>query len=515
MHTPLIDEIFVELENSGARIGLREGSIHLSVPKGSKLAPQLLEKVRLHKEALIARLHEEPGADRPGIYPVMHNQWKEFIRYRIVGPFGFNLLLRLPFSVFDPVLIEKVIRTIFERHESLRTHFRQCGKEIMQVIERYPMEGFQVEYLDWRMQSEKDTLLRCLLDSLPKLPMDFEKGPLADVRIVRLEDEFNLLLLTMHHVICDELSLEILRREITALYESFIQDGEDPLPPARTQYRDYTGWVRSYLAGEKGQRSHQYYLDQLVASMRREEATTGQPIAATEATSYRAQLQKELQRYLQRDDVEDLLQNASGFIVNIYMHPGAVYTGFIHGPELLQLRKLAVSGKTTVFSVLLTLLSISLHRVTGKTEIRYHIPYNARTSEALESVVGWLVGHVILCLPVNHGSSLDSLLPIVEESFEEAARHCIYPYEKLLEQLDLTLDVLSLINLNFIKEGKPLKDFTPRHEPDAQSHFDLFIAISEYENAIRIRVNYKLSRFRQDEIEAVIQSLSAQLSCQG
>ncbi|HEX7186484.1 MAG TPA: amino acid adenylation domain-containing protein [Thermoanaerobaculia bacterium] len=74
-------------------------------------------------------------------------------------------------------------------------------------------------------------------------PFDLETGPLFRALLVRIAPEDHLLVLTVHHIVCDGWSLAVLFGEIEALYAA------SPLPEPPVQYADWALWQRERLAG--------------------------------------------------------------------------------------------------------------------------------------------------------------------------------------------------------------------------------------------------------------------------
>ncbi|NGF10577.1 condensation domain-containing protein, partial [Enterobacter hormaechei] len=92
---------------------------------------------------------------------------------------------------------------------------------------------------------------------------DLEKGPLLWVTLVRLDDEDHQLLVTLHHIIADGWSLNILIDEFSRLYAAAAQGQTLELPPLALQYADYGSWQRQWLAEGEGQRQLAYWKAQL------------------------------------------------------------------------------------------------------------------------------------------------------------------------------------------------------------------------------------------------------------
>jgi hypothetical protein len=432
-------------------------------------------------------------------YEVMHSQAKEYLRYEIIGAFGFNLTLKMKFSWFDKAAIEKVVETVITRHESLRTTFKKVNGKQRQVIHNYPMEGFSIEYIDLAQKKNREKVFRRIYAGLSKLPFDFETGPLVNVKIVHYDAGVNWLLFTMHHVISDEVSLNILRNELETLYEAFTEQKPDPLPPPAIQYKDYAAWVKNHMDSAKGQYSREYYHRKLLTSIENEIKSGA---GTKPLPSYKKQLLRELASKLKRKNVQEMGERMYGYIVNIYTKPGACYINYFKGSPLTSLKAIAAGNKVTVFSVLVAALSIAMYRVRKEQFLRMYLPFSTRVFEKLDDVIGWFVGEVIVCIDVNEQSSLSDLITAVERNILESADHRLYPHERLMKELDVTLDVLSPIQINYIRQQGSVKDFTPRQSP-AKCHFNFRCAINDYENGIEFLIDYKLSEYTAGEVENI------------
>ena len=68
--------------------------------------------------------------------------------------------------------------------------------------------------------------------------------------LARLAGDEHVLVLSVHHVVSDERSGQILRRELAALYQAARSGEPDRLPPLGVQYADFAVWQRAWLTGE-------------------------------------------------------------------------------------------------------------------------------------------------------------------------------------------------------------------------------------------------------------------------
>ncbi|MDD9768244.1 condensation domain-containing protein, partial [Bacillus subtilis] len=75
-------------------------------------------------------------------------------------------------------------------------------------------------------------------------PFDLSQAPLFRAQIVKVSDERHLLLVDMHHIISDGVSVNILIREFAELYNN------RKLPALRIQYKDYAVWQEGFKTGD-------------------------------------------------------------------------------------------------------------------------------------------------------------------------------------------------------------------------------------------------------------------------
>ncbi|MCP4149379.1 MAG: hypothetical protein GY757_16650, partial [bacterium] len=101
---------------------------------------------------------------------------------------------------------EKALQTMIERHESLRTSFHIRAGVPAQVIEK--KNPFKLEYNVAATGSKRDGDIQRRITRFFR-PFDLKKAPLLRVGIIRLEEEKHLLLLDMHHIIADGVTMVI------------------------------------------------------------------------------------------------------------------------------------------------------------------------------------------------------------------------------------------------------------------------------------------------------------------
>ena len=112
---------------------------------------------------------------------------------------------------------------------------------------------------------------------------DLSQAPLIRATMVHLTPRAHKLLLTIHHIIADEWSMEVMHNELTQLYGAFSQDRPSPLPELPIQYADYACWQRDRLQGEVLRKEISYWKQELAGAPVVLELPTDKPRPAVQS----------------------------------------------------------------------------------------------------------------------------------------------------------------------------------------------------------------------------------------
>ncbi|HEX8351419.1 MAG TPA: amino acid adenylation domain-containing protein, partial [Pyrinomonadaceae bacterium] len=161
-------------------------------------------------------------------------------------------------GALDVGALERTLREVVRRHESLRTRFAARGGVPEQVAGE--AADVRLEVSEARGEAEAEAVLRREAGR----PFDLGRGPLLRAALVRLTGEEHVLLLTMHHIVSDGWSMGVLVREVTALYAAYASGAEEsPLGELPIQYADFAVWQREFLRGERLKAELAYWHAQL------------------------------------------------------------------------------------------------------------------------------------------------------------------------------------------------------------------------------------------------------------
>jgi len=207
-----------------------------------------------------------PGPPAGGPPPVAVSQesmlWHEQL---VPGSFNLPCLVRRYRGRLDVGALERALTELARRHEPLRTTFTLApGGEARMVVAAQGPALARLD-LEGRGSAEAEAAVADHLAEATGRPFDLSRDPLFAPTLVRLGPEDHLLAVRLHHTAFDDWSVDVLRRELSALYAAELAGQPSPLldPPvsfsafARRQRHRLAGgveaeqrrWWRSALAG--------------------------------------------------------------------------------------------------------------------------------------------------------------------------------------------------------------------------------------------------------------------------
>ncbi|MEO7331781.1 MAG: amino acid adenylation domain-containing protein, partial [Minicystis sp.] len=418
--------------------------------------------------ALPPLVKEAPGTARPLSF-AQERLW--FLDQLAPGDTSYNLPMAIPLGgALDQASLQRALSELCRRHESLRTTFGMVEGKPVQIVHEATPCALPLTALSSLPEAERTAKARSEALTEASLPFDLARGPLFRARLFELDTGAHLLVLTMHHIVSDGWSLDVLRREVAALYEAFRLGEPSPLPELPVQYADYAAWQRRWLDGE--------VLDKQLGYWR--EALGGAPQAIE----------------LPTDRPRPLLPS----------HRGGK-AGFSLSLELSQaLYALARRENATLFMVLLAAYDVLLHRYTGQDELLVGSPIAGRTIADTEGLIGFFVNTLVLRARFAEGITFSGLLAEVREACLGAYAHQDAPFERLVAELAPQRDLgrtplfqamFSLQNVPREKSGRevPSAAQTGVSADDATAKFDLTLVMAEGKKSIAGHLEYALDLF--------------------
>ncbi len=295
--------------------------------------------------------------------------------------------------------LSQALREVVRRHEALRTRFIAIEGEAAQVVDATPEGVLRVVDLRGLPETRREAAAAKSVEREAVSPFDLASGPLLRSVLMRLGEDEHVLLVTMHHIVSDGWSMDVLTGEITSLYEAFTAGAQSPLAELPVQYADYAEWQRGWLQGEALEEQLSYWRRQLEGAPPVLELPTDRP-------------RPPLRTY--RGAAEDFALSRQATD---------------------ELKALARSQDATLFMTMLAAFQVLLSRYTNQTDIVVGTPVAGRRQVEVEDLVGFFVNTLVLRSEVRPGVGFGALLRQVRETALGAYAHQDVPFEKLVEEL--------------------------------------------------------------------------------
>lgn len=139
--------------------------------------------------------------------------------------------------------VQNSVNALIERHEILRSAFRICDGEVLQIIRGASQAVLSIHNLTDLPATRRETQARRLATDSAKELFDFSLGPLLRAVAITLAEDDHVIVLTSHHLVCDDWSAGILVRDFLALYKDFLAGiAARELPELQFQYGDFVRW---------------------------------------------------------------------------------------------------------------------------------------------------------------------------------------------------------------------------------------------------------------------------------
>jgi len=301
----------------------------------------------------------------------------------------------------DAALLNRAFAAVIARHEILRTTFRAIDGEPMQIVAA--SSDFHLPSVDLRHLSQpaREAEVTRIIREETDRPFDLAHGPLLRAALLDLAPEEQVLVLSLHHIITDSWSQEVLLRELTAFYSSLVEGSSLALPELPIQYADFAAWQRDAMQGEILEKELAFWHNRLAG------------LAPLDLPN--------LPRHAQSRSPE-----------------GATLNFSLPAPLAAGLRAMAVREGVTLFMALLAGWKAFLARYTGQTDFAVGSPISDRGRTETEGLIGFFLNTLVLRTALADNPTVRETLRRVRDTALEAFAHQDLPFEMMVEDLQVT-----------------------------------------------------------------------------
>ncbi len=292
-----------------------------------------------------------------------------------------------------------------QRHESLRTTFCILEGKLTQLVHTVvpcvlPVDDLSHLQGDTR-RLEADRITR----EHAAIRFDLEVGPLLAVRLLKLGPQSHVLLVTMHHIICDGISNGILWRDALAYYGEAVGAGSAALPTLPIQFADYAVWQELWRKSAGYNRSLDFWRTRL-------------------GTGFNA-------LRVQNDP-----DAAEALPAHLKSSTGAIETLLVPPDVVVRARRLCQDEGVTPNVLFFTAFLAWLGRITGQQDLTVGYPV-ANRSEDTEHLIGLFTTIQPIRMLLEDATTFRDLLKRVRNWTVESGEHQHFPFEDLVHDTAL------------------------------------------------------------------------------
>ncbi|WGH77080.1 amino acid adenylation domain-containing protein [Tenacibaculum tangerinum] len=299
--------------------------------------------------------------------------------------------------------LEDAFISIINRHESLRTNFREDHNgTVYQIIRNKNIVPFTVEQHNTR--DKKKDVTEILNDFTQKI-FDLSSELLIRAQLIKIKEEEYILHYVVHHIVADGWSIDILENELKKCYNAISNNENSNLPSLNIHYKDYANWQQNTLNNSQGIAARNYWKAQF-------------------------------------NDTLPVLDLPTDFIrpkVKTYQGRSEVFE--IKADLLSWLNPILKQEEATVFMGLTALLNLFLYKYSGQTDIVLGVPVAGRDHVDLNNQIGFYVNTIALRTQFEEQNSFIDLLTTVKQNMLASYAHQMYPIDELFDHINIERDI--------------------------------------------------------------------------
>ncbi|TRX31758.1 amino acid adenylation domain-containing protein [Flavobacterium sp. ZT3R18] len=402
---------------------------------------------------------------------------------------SYNMPAHLVLEGYDIPLLKKAIDAVIDRHETLRTVFKEGqNSEIRQWI-RTPSEiDFKIQELDFRTEENVENAVANYMAKDALQPFQLDKGPLLRISLLQISDSKYIFYYNMHHIIGDGVSKNILKQDVLAFYNAYKNNSVPSLPVLAIQYKDFAAWQKEQLDNNAFDHHKQYWLQTLSGD--------------------RALLDLPSQKLRPKVKTSN----------------GQTLRTLISDTETSKLAAYCKANKGTLFTGVLTVWNILFHRYTNQKDILIGSPIAGRDHVDLESQIGLYFNNMVIRNQMNSEENFDQTFEKVRDGMYENTKHQMYPFDNLLDDLKIKGDTSRnplydvMLSYHNTGENNSKLQFTQEEtdqivvQDERGAKLDMLINFKEIGNYLYFDINYNTDIYNDTCIKGLMHNFKNLLS---
>jgi amino acid adenylation domain-containing protein/non-ribosomal peptide synthase protein (TIGR01720 family) len=382
----------------------------------------------------------------------------------------------------DVGALRSALTALVERHEILRTSFHVQQDEPVQVV--HPPAPVELDLVDLPAGPDQHAALDALLHAETAVVFDLAQRPPLRLVLVRLGQRDHVLVVTMHHLLTDDWTNEILLSELAEHYRAEVSADSPRLAPLPLRYADFARWQRQRLTPEVEERQLSFWRGKL-AGLRPFELPADRPRPARRSTA------------------------------------GAAHQVHLSAEVTARLVEFARARRVTLFTALLAACQLVHSRIAGDPDVAVGTVESGRGRAEVADVAGFFVGTLVIRSTVDEERGFAELVADVRDTVLEAVDHADVPFEQVVKALAPKRDLtgLPLVRTMVVLQNAPVRhrDFPGLSAeevdlPITAATFDLTTEFRLTGDRLRIVVIYSTDLYDPSTVEQHTAQLADVLS---
>ena len=417
-------------------------------------------------------------------YPLSSGQYRMWVLSQSEeSNVSYNMPAHLVLDGYDIPVLNKAIDAVIERHETLRTLFKEDeNNEVRQWILTPEELNFKIQEKDFRAEENIQDAVANYMAQDALQPFSLDQGPLLRIALLQTSDTAYVFYYNMHHIIGDGVSKSILKRDVLAFYNAFKNNTTASLPVLGIQYKDFASWQKQQLENGAFNYLKEYWLQTLSGD--------------------RALL-----------DLPG--QNARP---KVKTNNGQTLRTLVSEKDTARLRAYSKANKGTLFTGVLTIWNILFHRYTNQNDILIGTAIAGRDHVDLENQIGLYFNNMVVRNQISADENFDQTFEKVRDVMFENTKHQMYPFDSLLDDLkvkgDTSRNPLYDVMLSYHNTGENNSklEFTQEEadqivvQDERGAKLDMLINFKEIGNYLYFDINYNTDLYSQNAIKGLMNS---------
>lgn len=295
-----------------------------------------------------------------------------------------QVVLRLS-GYTDAAALRYSLSFIINRHDVLRTRIVAVEGEPKQTVYEATDDVLSVVDASASSPEEQERLALDRIKEILRREIDPERDRLFQAHLVNLSEHISILVIAIHHIVCDGTTLSMLIKELWKVYDNKVHGSSPELEKLPLSYIDYSVWQRnlSFLCRRKNER----YWNEVFS--------------------------RGLDISLPRDNDRDLIAPNTAESLSVSLNNSVSAA----------LRQLARGLKAPLALVVTSAFIESLSQWSGKNEFGLYSIVSGRDAQGVSNVFGFFAKPVYLWINKGEGETFAGLLHMVLREIESALDH--------------------------------------------------------------------------------------------